>query len=163
MTVVTGLFQNRFDAEKALRQIEALGIREDRISLVMTDQTRANHFKLEEGNKVDEGVATGATFGGVTGAVLGAVLSAGVIAIPGLNLVITGALAAGLAGLGAGAAVGGFLGGLIGAGIPEHEAKLYEKEIQRGNVLLAITVENSDEKQKVKGVLESLHAMNIAA
>lgn len=163
MTVVTGLFQSRFDAEKALRQAEAAGIREDQISLVMTDQTRSNHFAMEEGNKVDEGVAAGATFGGVTGAVLGAVLSAGVLAIPGLNLVVTGALVSGLAGLGAGAAVGGLLGGLIGAGIPEHEAKLYEKEIQRGSVLLAVKTENDAQKKTVKDIFETLNASNIAA
>ena len=163
MTIVTGIFDNRFDAEKALRQIESTGIREDQVSLVMTDQTRDNHFKLVENSKADEGVAAGATFGGLTGAVLGAVLSAGVIAIPGLNLIITGALAASLAGLGAGAAVGGLLGGLIGAGIPEHEAKLYEKQLQKGNVLLAIRTESDEQKKNVKNILESLHAANIAA
>jgi hypothetical protein len=163
MHVVTAIFKNRTDASEALMNLEAAGIRDDQISLVMTDQTRAAHFTLEPGNKVDEGVTAGATFGGIVGAVMGAVLTAGVITIPGLNLIITGALASGLAGLGAGATLGGIVGGLIGAGIPENEVKVYEKEIQQGNVLLAVHTETSEQKKRVKEILTALDAYSVAA
>jgi hypothetical protein len=163
MTVVTALFNTRPNAEEALQQLETAGVTADQISVVMTDDVRGTHFKLEEGNKIDEGAAAGATMGGIVGAVLAAVASAGVIVIPGLNLVVSGALAAGLAGLGAGAAAGGLVGGLIGAGIPEHEAKVYEKELKRGSILLAIKSKDSAETKKIKSILESHDGFNVAA
>jgi hypothetical protein len=118
---------------------------------------------MEESTKADEGVAAGAGLGGLVGVVLGSVLSAGTIAIPGLNLVVVGALAPALAGLGAGAVAGGLIGGLIGAGIPEHEAKMYEKEIKRGNVLLAVTAKTAEQTRYVKDVFRDLHAGEAAA
>jgi len=163
MSTVTALFKDRTEASEALIRLEGVGFREEQISLVMTDETRGTHFGLKEGNKADEGAAAGATVGGILGAILAGIATAGVIAIPGLNLVVTGALVSGLAGLGAGAAVGGLLGGLVGAGIPEHEAKIYEKEIQRGSVLLAVKVENSEQKKLATDILKSLNAMNVAA
>lgn len=163
MKTVTALYSDRFKAEETLRHLENAGVKADQISILMSDDARGTHFKLEEGNKVDEGAAAGATMGGIVGAVLGAVASAGVIVIPGLNLVVSGALAAGLAGLGAGAATGGLVGGLIGAGIPEHEAKLYEKELQRGNFLLAVRAEDGTQAKKIKSIMESHDGMNVAA
>lgn len=163
MTTVTAIYKSRPEAAKAITSLEAANIREDQISLVMTDQTRAAHFALEPGNKADEGAAAGATFGGIVGGVMAAVLTAGVISIPGLNLIITGALASGLAGLGAGAAVGGLVGALIGAGIPENEVKVYEKEIQAGNVLLAVHVADSDQRRLVSDILNNSNAYNVAA
>lgn len=161
--IVTATFRNRATAEDALRQLEMAGVMDSQISLIVTDETRGSHFNIETGSKADEGAAAGATFGGVVGAVLGAVLSAGVIVVPGLNLVVTGALAAGLAGLGAGAAAGGLVGGLVGAGIPEHEAKLYEKEIRNGSVLLAVEPKDHDQKKMVKDIFKRADAYTIAA
>jgi len=163
MSTVTGLFKDRAAAQGAFMKLEAAGILEDQISLVMTDDARSNHFRLKESSKVDEGTATGAGIGGLVGVILGTVLAAGTIAIPGMNLVVTGALVSSLAGLGAGAVVGGLVGGLVGAGIPEHEAQLYEKELQKGNVLIAVRAHNAEQEDVVKKVFKSLEAMGLAA
>jgi hypothetical protein len=163
MNHVTATFESRPAAEMALAKLESAGIREDQLSLVLTDETRGNKFHFEEKTRADEGAAAGATFGGVVGALLGALLAAGTIAIPGLNLVVVGGLASGLAGLGAGAAAGGLVGALIGAGIPEHEAKLYEKEVKQGNILVAVQADDDDEKDRIETILRDADAQHINA
>lgn len=157
MEHVTAVFNSRFEADQALRALENVGITASDVSLLMSDDARASHFKIEEGSKADEGAAAGATFGGVLGGVTAALLSAGAIAIPGLNLVISGTIIAGMAGLGAGAAAGGLLGALIGAGFKENEAKFYEKELYAGNILMAVRTHNADQKRAVQDILK-LHA-----
>jgi uncharacterized membrane protein len=160
---VTATFKTRQAAEEALMRLETEGFTEDQIGLIVSDETRGKTFNIDRGTKTDEGAAAGATAGGIIGAVIGGVMAAGALAIPGLNVVVSGALISGLAGLGAGAATGGLVGGLIGMGIPEHEAKLYEDEIKNGSILLAVNAENSDQKDKAKEILNAVDAYNIAA
>lgn len=161
--IITATFKDRLSAEESLRQLEIAGVTDSQVSMLISDENRSKNFNIDTHTKVDKGAAAGATFGGIVGAVMGAVMSAGVLVIPGLNLVVTGALAAGLAGLGAGAAAGGLVGGLIGLGIPEHEAKLYEEEIRKGSVLIAVDVVDGEQKKRVKSIFENNDAYNIAA
>ena len=163
MDIITATFKDRVSSEAALRSLENIGVRSEQVSLVMTDETRHNHFKLDEDSKADEGAISGAALGGIAGALLSVLTTAGAMAIPGLNLVVTGPLVAALASLGAGALAGGVVGGLIGAGIPEHEAKLYEKEIRNGGVLLAVEAHDDQQKNRIKEVLKTADAYNIAA
>ncbi|HEY8403583.1 MAG TPA: hypothetical protein VIK71_03130, partial [Flavobacteriales bacterium] len=46
---------------------------------------------------------------------------------------------------GAGGITGGIAGALIGSGIPEARAKLYEKGIQEGNVVMSVKPRNDDD------------------
>ena len=163
MDIITATFKDRASSEAALRSLENIGVRSEQVSLVMTDETRHNHFKLDEDTKADEGAISGAALGGIAGALLSMLTTAGAMAIPGLNLVVTGPLVAALASLGAGALAGGVVGGLIGAGIPEHEAKLYEKEIRNGGVLLAVQALDDQQKNSIKEALKTTDAYNIAA
>lgn len=160
---ITATFKTRMAAEKALYELERIGITEEQIGLVVTDETRGKSFNIEEGNKLDEGVAAGATAGGIIGAVLASLGVATAIAIPGLNLVVSGALVSAVAGFGTGAATGGLIGALIGAGIPEHEAKVYEDSVKQGAILLSVHVKDNDQKDKVKTVLENQDSYNLAA
>lgn len=162
-TTVTAVFRTRQTTEEALRQLEASGFSDRSISVLMSDETRRNSFKIVENSKADEGFAAGATFGGIVGAILGTVAGAGVIVLPGLNLVVAGTLIAGLAGLGGGATAGGLIGTLIGAGIPEHEAKVYHEELAAGGCLVAVEAKNSDEVKKAEKIFKSLNAYNVAA
>lgn len=162
MSTTTGVFSNRAAAESAISQLQAAGISAQQISLVMTDETRGTHFKLKESDKSDEGAAAGAGIGGILGVIAGAVMSAGVIVIPGLNLVVTGTLVSALAGLGSGAVAGGLIGGLIGAGIPEHEAKYYEKAVASGNVLVAVETETREQKKAAENIFHALETRRAA-
>lgn len=161
--VITATFKTREAAFAAMRQMEAVGITEEQISLVVTDETRGRSFNIDEGTKADEGAAAGATFGGIVGGVLAALAGAGALAFPGLNLVVSGAIVSGLAGAGAGAATGGLVGLLVGAGIKEHEAKIYEDEVKTGAILMAVKTENSEQKKAVENILEHSDSYNLAA
>jgi len=163
MNIVTATFKDRAASQTALDSLERVGIRGDQISLVMTDDTRRNHFKLDEESKADEGAISGAALGGIAGVLLSMLTTAGVMMIPGLNLVVAGPIVAALAGLGGGAVTGGIIGGLVGAGIPEHEAKIYEGEIRNGGVLIAVEALDDVQKDKIKTALKASDAYNIAA
>ncbi len=162
MDHVTAVYKTRAAAEEALRKLEIIGITDNQISVLSSDETRGKTFGLEKGNKADEGVAAGAGLGGLAGAVIAGLLSAGAIAIPGLNLVVSGYLISALAGLGAGAATGGLIGGLVGMGFEENEAKFYKDELKDGNILLAVKARNGDQKKMIREILDNTdsHSFN---
>ncbi len=160
---ITAIFETSFEMEDALRKLGDIGITDNQIGVVMSDETHGKSFKFENRDKSDEGIAVGATAGGIVTGILAAVAGAGSIVIPGLNLVVAGPIVAGLAGVGVGAAAGGLVGGLIGLGIPEHEAKFYEGKVKAGHILLAIEAKDSDQASQVKKICENSHAVSIAA
>ena len=163
MKTISAIFPDRLSAERAFIHIETLGISHDNISLLMSDEARKSFYSIEESSKVDEGTAAGAGIGGIIGAIAGIVMSAGVLVIPGLNLVIAGALVSSLAGLGVGGLAGGLVGFLIGAGIPEHEAKFFEKEIREGNVLVTVKTHTDHQAIQVEDTFRSFDAKSVAA
>ncbi len=55
------------------------------------------------------------------------------------------------------------MGALVGAGIPEHEAKVYEQDIKSGNILLAVSVDNKDEQKLAEKTLKDTDAVKVAA
>jgi hypothetical protein len=156
MDNVTAIFETRYEADMALMRLEGIGVLDSQISVIATDEARANHFSVENTTKAEEGASAGAVLGGLAGAVAMAVTSAGALAIPGLNLIVSGYLVSAVAGLGAGAAAGGFLGALIGLGFPEHEAKLYEEALRTGNILIAVDAHNSEQKKHVKEIFTQI-------
>lgn len=164
MSTVSAIFKNRPAAEAAVNQLEKSGFNHDQVSFVMSDETRQNYIRdIKESSKADEGAAAGAGVGGLAGAIAGMLMAAGSIAIPGLNLIVTGALVTSLAGLGAGALAGGLVGGLIGAGIPEHEAKMYETEIQKGNFLVSVQTKSKEQEATAREIFSQNSADRIAA
>lgn len=149
-SLLTGSFRDRASAERAYDSLLKHGYTKDEINVIMSDDTRKKHFdrtteKTDMGNKAAEGGLAGATVGGAVGAIAGVLAVAGTLAIPGLGLVLAGPVAAGLAGLGAGAATGGLVGALIGAGIPEDRAKIYEKDIKDGGIVVGVTPRSADD------------------
>lgn len=156
MDNVSAIFESRFSADEALTRLEAIGVTNEQVSVLATDQARSRHFKLENTTKAEEGAATGATIGGLAGAVAAGLLSAGAVAIPGMNLIVSGYLISAAAGLGVGAATGGMVGALVGLGFPEHEAKLYEKELKGGNILVSVKPVDSKQKDSVQKIFEDV-------
>lgn len=143
--LVTGLYDSPETAGKAYNDLTTKhGYRPDDISVVMSDETRKQHFgdvrpgtELKEGSKASQGAGVGGSIGIGVGAALGAfVAAATAIAIPGVGVIIAGPIAGAIAGAGAGAATGGLLGALIGAGIPEERATEYETGIKQGGILM---------------------------
>lgn len=152
--MVTGMFRDRESAEGAYRSLTERGYNKDDVNVLMTDETRKRHFPdddTELGSKALEGAGVGAAIGGTLGAVIAGIAAVGTLVIPGVGLIAAGPLAAALAGLGAGGAVGGLIGALVGAGIPEERARIYEKGIKEGGIVMGVTPRSDEDATYIEG------------
>lgn len=160
---LTGLFSDRDSAERAYQHAMERGYSSKDVNLVMSDETRSQHFgsdakgglqggrETELGNKAAEGAGIGAGVGGTAGAIAAAVAAVGTsIALPGLGLVIAGPVAAALAGAGAGGVAGGLVGALIGWNIPEERIKQYESGIRSGGILMGLRPKSADDAEHLE-------------
>jgi len=142
--MLTGLFPDRDSAESAYQRATERGYGSEDINIMMSDETRKQHFgadarPTELGTKAAEGAGIGGAVGGTLGAIAAAVAAVGTsLAIPGLGLVIAGPIAAALAGAGAGGAAGSLVGALVGLGVPEERVKDYEEGLKRGGILMGV-------------------------
>lgn len=143
---LTALFKNPQNAENIYNDLLSKGYKKEDITLMMSDEIQKKFFSNESasenvmGTKTLEGLGVGGAVGGTVGAIAAALAAAGTsLVIPGLGIVVAGALAASFAGAGAGAAAGGLLGALVGAGIPEVDVEKYEKGIKEGGVVIGVT------------------------
>jgi hypothetical protein len=149
------MFRDRDSAENAYRSLTNRGYTKDDINLMMSDETRKKHFSDKEddselGSKALEGAAAGAGIGGTIGAIVAGLAAVGTLAIPGVGLIASGPIAAALAGLGAGGAAGGIIGALVGAGIPEERAKVYEKGINEGGIVMGVTPRSEEDAEYIE-------------
>lgn len=136
---VYGVFHDQSKLETAVDRLKAAGFNSNDISVVFPDKGRTDQFAMERNTKAPEGATAGGGTGMVIGGVLGWLAGIGTLAIPGIGpLLAAGPIVAALAGVGVGGAVGGIAGALIGMGMPEIEAKRYEKEIREGRMLISV-------------------------
>jgi hypothetical protein len=144
---VIGIVPTQLQAETIISELREAGFMNSDISVLLPDKHGRKEFAHEQSTKAPEGMATGVGAGGVLGGALGLLAGVGALAIPGLGpFIAAGPIMAALSGAAAGAAVGGVVGALVGMGIPEYEAKVYEKRLRAGNILLAVHTETSDEQ-----------------
>src|SRR5687767_13966106 len=147
--LMTGLFTDRESAEGAYRSLSSRGYGKDDVNLIMSDDTRKKYFSDDDselGTKAWEDAGKGAAIGGGVGATLAAIAAIGTtLALPGLGLLVAGPIAAALAGGGAGALTGGIIGALVGAGIPEERAKVYDKGIREGGIVMGVNPRSDDD------------------
>ncbi|HET9533455.1 MAG TPA: hypothetical protein VFQ92_24090 [Blastocatellia bacterium] len=153
--MVTGMFRDRESAEGAYRSLRDRGYGNDDVNVLMSDETRKRHFSDDDaetdlGNKALEGAAVGAGIGGTLGAIIAGIAAVGTLAIPGVGLIAAGPIAAALAGLGAGAATGGLVGALVGAGIPEERAKVYERGINEGGIVMGVSPRSDEDADYIE-------------
>src|SRR5205823_7200427 len=135
---VSCIATSEIDARNLTLQLKAAGFPEDDISVLFPDSARTSKFAHEQHTKAPEGAAIGAGTGGLLGGAVGWLVGIGTIAIPGLGpFIAAGPILAALSGAAAGAAVGGLTGTLVGLGIPEIEAKVYERKLQEGHFLIS--------------------------
>jgi len=151
-------------AEAIVDQLKMSGFTYDDISVLFPDKQGSKDFAHEHHTKAPEGAATGAGTGGVVGGTLGLLAGIGSLAIPGVGpFIAAGPIMAALSGAAVGAAVGGIAGGLIGLGIPEYEAKRYEGKIRKGNILISVHTEDSNEAARAKEIFEQNNAEDISS
>lgn len=145
---ISRLFDTRGQAEAAVRDLEAAGVRGDDISLVARHAGEERSFADSDETKAGEGAGKGAATGGVIGAGAGLLAGLGLLAIPGLGPVVAaGWLASTAVGAAAGAAAGGAAGGLLGAlkreGVDEADANVYAEGVKRGGTLVSVRADDA--------------------
>src|SRR5438105_1845995 len=108
--MVTAVFRDRVNAERAFDRLHTLGYADSEINVLMSDKTRSTYYSTAEKAKIEPTThaATGTAVGGAIGTAVGATLAAiaaigSTIMFPPLGLVVYGPLAAAFAGAGAGA------------------------------------------------------------
>ncbi len=136
---LTEVFDDKKTAQKAYEDAIESGFTPSEINVLLSDNARKTFYEKTEGDKSMEGLAIGGALGGAIVGTLAAIIAVGMtFTIPGLGLIISGPLAAGLVGVGAGSLSGGLMGALIGWGIPEDKALYYEKRIKSGGIVLGV-------------------------
>jgi len=145
---VVGVFSNHEQADRAVHELRSAGFADDQIGMAR----RGTEGEVMHNRPADTGeshAGTGALAGVVTGAGLGALAGWGILAgvIPAIGPAIAGGtLAVILANAAGGAAVAGVLGALLGAGVPEEEAKFYNREFEAGRTIVTVRADGrSDE------------------
>jgi hypothetical protein len=155
---ITRLFDSYADAERAVLELERIGVHHNDISLIAQNGDN-RHDRLvsrepgtfvpkdENATKAGEDAGKGAGAGAVIGGVGGLLAGLGLLAIPGVGPVVAaGWLAATAVGAAAGAVVGGAAGGLVGAlqreGVSEDDAHVYAEGVRRGGTLVSARVKD---------------------
>lgn len=145
--VVVAILADRDDAERAVRALHDAGFARDSIGVAMRDRSVEGKVIQETGSRAAEGAAVGAMSGGVLGGLVGLLVGAGALAIPGIGPVIAGGVLASAlgvaggsaaAGAGIGAATGGVFGSLVGLGVPDDDARRFERRFHDGGVLVTV-------------------------
>ena len=166
-STVVGLFEDRRQAERAIDELERAGFRGEQIGFVRHDEEK---FEGDTGvgewdTPVEERTSTGALTGGLLGGLLGAaagLLEQDVILMRGIGPAVAGGtLATALGGVGAavGVAAEGLLGALTGMGVPEREARYYEREFQAGRTL--VTVKADGRYDEARSILRGQGAYDV--
>jgi hypothetical protein len=155
---------SRAKADQIVEQLKAGDFSNNDISVLFADKNTSRDFAHEKNTKAPEGAVAGAGTGGVIGGTLGWIAGIGALAIPGVGpFIAAGPIIAALSGVAIGAAIGGIAGGLIGLGIPEIEAKRYEGKIKKGNILISVNTENSEEISRAKEIFTKAGAQDICS
>jgi uncharacterized membrane protein len=159
---VFGIATTQGKAERIVQQLQAQGFASSEISVLMPDTGGTRDLGHVKATKAPEGVTTGAATGGVTGGVLGLLAGVGALAIPGLGpFIAAGPIMAALSGAAVGATTGGVVGGLVGLGIPEIEAKRYDEKLKKGNYLIAVHTDESEDVDRAKEIFKNAGAEDI--
>jgi len=130
---VVAVFESHEAARSAVKAVISAGVDRGAVSLIGRTLEDENELRdvINQGDKGQKGVATGAGLGGLLGLVAGAAL----LPLPGLGpFLALGPLAAGATG----AVVGGLLGGLSEWGVEPDEVERYEKLLKEGQSLVVV-------------------------
>ena len=154
---------NELQAHKVTSQLQAAGFMEQDISLLFPEEVVTSNIEFEENTKAPEGVTIGASTGGAVGGALGWLAALGTIAIPGAGLFLAaGPIFGALSAAAAGAAVGGVAGALVGLGIPEIEAKVYERKLCEGSFLISARCHDEHQAERAVAIFRECKAREIS-
>jgi hypothetical protein len=155
-SVAVGVFENRDQAQTAVRELRRAGFGEDEIGVIARNgeniaPSDGGEWAVQHSRMI-EGAAAGMAAGVGVGALWALGIAAGML--PAIGPVIAGGILASLAASAAGgAAVGTLVGSLIGLGIPEEEAEEYHAHFVEGRTI--VTVKSNQRYPEAVQILES--------
>ena len=155
--LVSAVFDNRTDAERAVTELRNAGINDSNISIVAQDDS--NNAVTTDGS--GEEVAKDVIGTAALGAGVGTLLGIAALAIPGVGpLVAAGAIAsaaipgAALTGAAIGAAAGGITGLLKDHGVSDDDAAYYERSINDGGTFVSVEADGATiDRQTAQDIL----------
>lgn len=142
--VLSAFFYRRGDAEEARRQLVAIGVGSECISLLPGCAGHRDDLVVLARTRAAEGAVLGVVSGGVIGAVLGALGAGGSLIAPVLGVVVAGPLVGALMVAAVLGLAGMSLGALIGALCPDYEARYVADAVTFGGALMAVRCFDSD-------------------
>jgi uncharacterized membrane protein len=153
---IVGIAKSTNQVEDTLNDLQTNGlVSSNDISVLMPNSAGTPELGAVKATKAPEGATTGAVTGGAVGGTVGLLAGIGALAIPGLGpFIAAGPIMAALSGAAAGATAGGVVGALVGLGIPEYEAKAYEKRIKKGGYLVAVHIDNGKTGDDVRDIMK---------
>lgn len=170
METVAGIFTSRAAAEKAVEQLQTLGLRPEQVNLLTPGISMAQleTVPTTDAEQPGEARVLGGVVGGAAGASTG-LLGAAVASafIPGVGPVMAiGLAAAALMGLGgavAGAMAGEALEKALSTGLPKDELFIYEDALRKERTVLLVLADNEEQADRVRDVSAQAGAESLDA
>jgi hypothetical protein len=158
--LVSAVFDNRSEAESAVRELRQLGVNDSALSIIARHEGAGGDYGGASTHEVKE-KGEGLIKGAIGGAGVGALLGIAALAIPGVGpLAAAGAIAASAVpeaaaiGAGAGALAGGLSGILTKHGVSDEDARYYEGHINDGGIFVSVdTSEGGVAPDQVRDIL----------
>jgi len=161
---VIGMVDTQQQAEQVVSDLQQAGFGRPELSVLSSSLEGSQGFAFERGTKAPEGALLGIGLGAILVGMLSFLAGIGMLAIPGLGpFIAAGPLLAALSGAAIGAAIGGIVGALVGMGVPEIEARRYERRPARGNILVAVHVDTREAARDAANVLRRDGARHVVS
>lgn len=156
---ISAVFDDRSEAETAIRELRSAGFDTDRLSVIGRDEGQTT-VSDGTGELVEDDSGSDAAKGALGGAGIGALLGIAALAIPGVGpLAAAGAIAgsaipgAAAIGAGAGALAGGLTGLLKDHGVDDDDANYYETRINDGGIFVSVDLSNGGDAESAREIL----------
>jgi hypothetical protein len=172
METIAGIFASRGEAERAVRQLQAAEIANDRIAF-LTPGTAGEEIETEvpvsDTEQSGMGKAMGGAVGGALGTASGLGLGAGVasLLVPGVGPVLAagliGAAILGIGGASTGMAAGAALERTLADGVPHDELFVYEDALRNGKSVVIAFAEDEDDETRARQAFTDAGALSVDA
>ncbi|HYO62744.1 MAG TPA: hypothetical protein VER08_03725 [Pyrinomonadaceae bacterium] len=172
MRTTAGIFNSRADAERAVERLRALGLSEERVSL-LTPGSGEEQLEDAVPTTETEQPGLGRAFGGVAGGAIGAAggLHLGTVvaslfvpvAGPIFAAGLIGAALLGAGGVATGMAAGGALEDNIAEGLPHDELFVYEDALRGGRTVVIAVAETDEQGEAVRRAFDEAGAESVDA
>lgn len=156
--VVLAIFDDRGHAEAAVRELQARGIPNERLSvLARHDDTTITPEQMVELDREAEATGTAVALGGTVGGLAGLLGGLAVFSIPGIGpLLGAGVLATTIGGAALGAAAGERATHFRELGLPDDRSTRYGTALESGSVIVAVHAQGADDVMVARETL-ALH------